>query len=318
MNFLFLSIGFVLLILGANFLVNGASSIARRLNVSHLVIGLTIVAFGTSMPELVVNVIASLQGNTEIAMGNILGSNIANIFIILGFSSIIRPLAVQNSTIRIEIPFSLLAILVLWVIANDSLIDEASGSYISRIDGIVLLFFFIIFLVYTFYSNTPENGNDNNGIKIMPVWKSTGIIFIGLGLLYFGGEFIVDNAVELAQQLNLAPEIIALTIVAIGTSLPELATSVVAAIKGNADIAIGNVVGSNIFNIFYILGITALINPLPYLNSYTSDVIMVMLGSLLLLGYMISGKKRSIDRWEGGLFMLLYAAYVFLRVSGNI
>lgn len=307
------------MIFGANLLVSGASSIARKFKVSYLVIGLTIVAFGTSMPELVVNLIAGYSGNTGIAMGNILGSNIANVFIILGIAAIIKPIDIQNSTIRIEIPFSFLAAVLVWVCANDVLIDNSSNSSLSRIDGIVFISFFIIFLYYSFIAGskaTPEDKIEADVSK--PAWKSISFILSGLVMLYFGGELIVKNAVEIARDLQIEEEIIGLTIVAIGTSLPELATSVIAAYKGNSDIAIGNVVGSNIFNIFFILGATSLIAPIPYYFSYNSDLFMVITGSLLLLLFMATGKKRSIDRWEGSLLLLSYIVYMFLRISGKI
>jgi cation:H+ antiporter len=317
LNFLLLSGGLVLLILGANLLVSGASSIARRFKVSYLVIGLTIVAFGTSMPELVVNLIAGYSGNTGIAMGNILGSNIANVFIILGLAALIRPMNIQNRTIRIEIPFSFLAAILVWICANDVLIDNAPVSSLSRIDGIVFICFFIIFLYYSFFSGSAETVQENGEADdARPIWKSGLFIMGGLIMLYFGGELIVKNAVEIARSLQIEEEIIGLTIVAIGTSLPELATSVIAAYKGNSDIAIGNVVGSNIFNIFFILGATSLIRPIPYNSSYNSDLILVIAGSILLLLFMTTGKKRSIDRWEGGLLLIFYAVYMFLRVSG--
>jgi cation:H+ antiporter len=318
LNYLFLSGGLVLLIFGANLLVSGASSIARRFNVSYLVIGLTIVAFGTSMPELVVNLIAGYSGNTGIAMGNILGSNIANIFIILGLAALIKPMGIQNSTIRIEIPFSFLAAVLVWVCANDVLIDNASASSLSRIDGIVFISFFIIFLYYSFFAGSKEPVKEKiNEDESKPNWKSALFILAGLTMLYFGGELIVKNAVEIARSLQIEEEIIGLTIVAIGTSLPELATSVIAAYKGNSDIAIGNVVGSNIFNIFFILGATALIRPIPYYSSYNADLLFVIAGSLLLLVFMATGRKRSIDRWEGILLLVFYAAYMFLRIGGK-
>lgn len=309
----------MLLIFGANLLVSGASSIARRFKVSYLVIGLTIVAFGTSMPELVVNMIAGYSGNTGIAMGNILGSNIANVFIILGLAALIKPMGIQNSTIRIEIPFSFLAGILVWVCANDVLLDNASESFLSRIDGIVFICFFIIFLYYSFFTGSKESVEETNEKdESKPIWKSALIILGGLIMLYFGGELIVKNAVEIARSLQIEEEIIGLTIVAIGTSLPELATSVIAAYKGNSDIAIGNVVGSNIFNIFFILGATALIRPIPYFPSYNSDLILVVSGSIILLVFMATGKKRNIDRWEGILLLIIYTVYMFLRIGGKL
>ena len=316
---LLLSAGMILLIFGATILVLGASSIGKRLRISELVIGLTIVAFGTSTPELLVTLIASASGNTGIAMGNILGSNMANIFIILGIAALIRPVSIQNSTIRIEIPFSLMAIVLIWILANDTLIDHSSGSVLSRIDGIVLLSFFGIFLYYTFFSAPTKNlAEENLAINVHPIWKSAAFVVGGLAFLYAGGDLIVDSAVKIASELQVSEEIIGLTIIAIGTSLPELATSVVAALRGNSGIAIGNVVGSNIFNSFFILGITSVIRPIPYLTSYHWDIGMVILGSLLLLVFMLTGKRSQIDRWEGILFLLIYVAYIICRLGlGN-
>ena len=258
--------GFFLLIYGADWLVEGASSIAKKLNVSELVIGLTIVSFGTSAPELVVTILASAEGRSEIVIGNVLGSNIFNTLMILGISAIIYPLTVQRNTIWKEIPLSLLAALLVAITANDIWIDGAATSVINRSDGLMLLSFFLIFIYYTFTSirKNREGLIDAPIAEEVPFYKSILLIFGGLAGLVFGGRWIVDGAVQMATSLGVSETIISLTIISVGTSLPELATSAVAAYKRNADIAIGNVVGSNLFNIFLILGVGATVRPLPF------------------------------------------------------
>jgi cation:H+ antiporter len=310
--------GFVLLIKGASFLVDGASSIARKFNVSDLVIGLTVVAFGTSTPELFVNIVASLKGFTDIAIGNILGSNIANILLILGVSSIVYPLSVAKGTVWKEIPFSLLAALVLGFVANDQLIDKAGLSAITRIDGFVFLSFFTIFIYYSFSIAKEIEGMDSHvPLESHGISKSTGLVVLGLVSLGLGGKWIVDGAVKLALNLGMSQSLIGLTIVAVGTSLPELATSAMAAYKRNVEIAVGNVVGSNIFNIFFVLGVSSIINPLPFKMKGNVDITIVLLASILLFGFMFTGKRRSLDRWEGILFLIIYASYlIFLVVQG--
>jgi cation:H+ antiporter len=314
--YLFFIAGFIFLIKGADFLVDGASSIARRMNVSDLVIGLTVVAFGTSTPELFVNVIASFKGNTDIAIGNVVGSNIANVFLILGVSSIIYPLAVTKGTVWKEIPFSLLATIVLFVIANDRLLDGADMSEMTRIDGLVLLSFFTIFIYYTFSIATRIEGMEAHLPAKLHGWpRSFLYIILGLIGLILGGKWIVDGAVTLATKFGMSESLVGLTIVAVGTSLPELATSAVAAHKRNVEIAIGNVVGSNIFNIFFVLGISAAIKPLPFQMKNNLDIGVVILASLLLFLFMFTGKKRSLDRWEGLVFLICYMSYVGYLIS---
>lgn len=311
MTYILFVLGFVILIKGADVLVDGASAIARRLNVSDLVIGLTVVAFGTSTPELFVNLVASFKGNTAIAVGNVLGSNIANVFLILGVSALIFPLAVSSGTVWKEIPFSLLAAIVVGLMANDRLIDQNNLAALTRIDGLLLLCFFIIFLYYSVgIAKDVEGLGEHVTVKPMGALKSSILIISGLIALSVGAKWIVDGAVSIATQFGLSQSIIGLTIVAVGTSLPELATSAVAAFKKNADIAVGNVVGSNIFNIFFVLGISATIRPLPFQTRNNLDVGIVVLASLLLFVFMFSGKKRSLDRWEGAIFLVLYAAFV--------
>ena len=310
--------GFVFLIKGADFLVEGASSIARRFNVSDLVIGLTVVAFGTSTPELFVNIIASVKGNVGIAIGNVLGSNIANIFLILGVASIIYPLHVGKGTVWKEIPLSLLAALMLGVLANDVLIDGNVYSALTRIDGLVFIAFFIIFLYYSFsIAKRIEGTEDHVPAKQYGLVKSFSLVILGLVGLSLGGKWIVDGAVRIASGLGVSQSMIGLTIVAVGTSLPELATSAVAASKRNVEIAVGNVVGSNIFNIFFVLGISSIIKPIPFQPRSNIDIGVVLLASVLLFVTMFTGGKRVLDRWEGIVFLLLYVVYIgFLIFQG--
>ena len=311
LTYILFAIGFIFLIKGADLLVDGAASIARRLKVSDLVIGLTVVAFGTSTPELFVNIIASSKGNTDIAIGNVLGSNIANIFLILGVSSVIYPLAVTKGTVWKEIPFSLLAAIVLLFAANDQILDRAGASVLTRIDGLIFLCFFVIFIYYTFSIALRVEGLDAHVPAREHGWlRSLLFVIVGLAGLTVGGKWIVDGAIALATQLGMSESLIGLTIVAVGTSLPELATSAVAAYKKNAEIAVGNVVGSNIFNIFFVLGISAGIRPLPFQTKNNIDIGVVILSSLMLFFFMFTGKKRALDRWEGIVFLLFYAGYI--------
>lgn len=303
-------IGFILLIKGADWLVDGASSVAKKYNISDLVIGLTIVSFGTSAPELVVNILASFSGSSDIAIGNVLGSNIANIFLILGLCALISSLPLKKSTVFSEIPFTLIAAFLVGFLANTHLFTSDPSLQISRFEGIVLLIFFILFMGYI-YTLTKE---DNDIIEEIEVKMSTkkSILFISTGILamFFGGNWVVDGAVEFAQFFGLSESFIGLTIVSIGTSLPELATSVMAARKGNADIAVGNIVGSNIFNIFWILGISATIKNLPFPEISNIDIAVTGFASVALLLSMTYGKKYSIGKIDGVLYILIYVVYV--------
>ncbi|HLD70336.1 MAG TPA: calcium/sodium antiporter [Negativicutes bacterium] len=315
--YIFMVAGFGLLIKGADFLVDGASSIAKKFGISALVIGLTIVAFGTSAPELIVNIFASIQGNTDIAIGNILGSNIANILLILGISAMIYPLAVGQGTVWKEIPLGLLAIIVTAIMVNDGLIDGGVFSGLGRIDGLILISFFSIFLYYTFGISRAEGvkePEEANGIKVSSFFRSGIMVAVGLAGLTLGGKWIVDSAVVIAQQIGLSQAVIGLTVVAIGTSLPELATSAIAAYKKNTDIAVGNIVGSNIFNLFWILGVSSIINPLPFSAVLMRDVIMAIIATLLLFMVLFIGKRHVIERWQGACFVIVYIAYIFLII----
>ncbi|MFO7622691.1 MAG: calcium/sodium antiporter [Bacteroidales bacterium] len=317
-TYLLFILGFVILITGANMLIDGSASIARKLSISNIAIGLTVVAFGTSAPEFIVSFFATLKGNTDLAIGNILGSNIANILLVLGISAIIYPIAVQRNTVLKEIPFSLLAVLLLGVTANDILFDREATSVISRIDGLVFLLFLVIFITYTFgISKLKENGEDANEVKNYGYFKSAAFILIGLVFLVLGGKWIVDGAVRIAEQFNVSQSLIGLTVIAVGTSLPELATSVVAAFKKQTDIAIGNIVGSNVLNILWILGFNALIRPLPLNPASNIDILMTIFASLILFISMYISKKHVIERWQGIVMVVIYFIYVvFLIISG--
>jgi len=299
-----------MLIKGADLLVDGSASIARKLNISNIVIGLTIVAFGTSAPELIVNIFASAKGNTEIAIGNVLGSNIANILLILGIASIIYPISAKKNTVLKEIPFSLLAALLVAVTANDVLIDGSPASAITRIDGLVFIGFFIIFLYYTFSITKSDKDINETPVTELSYAKSATYILLGLIGLVLGGKWIVDGAVKIAESFNVSQSLIGLTVVAVGTSLPELATSAVAAYKKQTDIAIGNVVGSNIFNVFWILGASAIIRPLPFNTVSNADLFVNILASIILFFAMYVGKKHVLERWQGIILLLFYISYI--------
>ena len=315
LTYLLFVLGFVVLIKGADWLVAGASAIARRYDVSDLVIGLTVVAFGTSTPELFVNILASAKGNTDIAIGNVLGSNISNVFLILGVSAIIYPLSVSKGTVWKEIPFSLLAVVVMGLMANDRMIDGSGLSGLTRIDGLVLLAFFSIFLYYSFsIAKAIEGMEEHVPDKPRSLGRSFLLVIVGLIGLTLGGQWIVDGAVTIATNFGMSESLVGLTIVAVGTSLPELATSAMAAYKKNVEIAVGNVVGSNIFNIFLVLGISSTIKPLPFQTKSNRDIGVVVVSSLLLFLFMFTGKKRSLDRWEGIVFVLLYFGYIAFLV----
>jgi cation:H+ antiporter len=295
--------------------VDGASALAGKMNISQIVIGLTVVAFGTSAPELVINILAALSGNTDISFGNIIGSNIVNILLILGIAGIIRPLKTERNTVWREIPFALLAALTLWVLVNDSYLNT-SINMLSRADAIILMLFFIIFLTYTFAISKIESQHIPE-IKELSNKKIGIFLLVGIAALMLGGQLAVDNAVKIAGILGLSDKLIGLTIIAIGTSLPELVTSAVAAHKGKSDIAIGNIIGSNIFNIFFVLSISALIMPLPFQSVMNIDMAVLVLASILLFFTMFTGKKRSLDRWESIIFIIIYAGYTIYLIYRN-
>ncbi len=306
--------GFVLLIKGADLLVTGASALAKKYNVPDLVIGLTIVSFGTSAPELVVNSVASFQQHSDIVYGNILGSNIVNLFLILGIVGLVNPILVHTNTVWKEIPVSLLAVVVLYFLSNGILLDHS--NLLTRVDGFILLAFFGAFLFYIYLQmKADRNDPESLSIKNLTGWKISLLIVGGLSGLIFGGKFVVDNAIKIATQMGVSEKIIGLTIIAIGTSLPELMTSVVAAIKKNSDIALGNIIGSNIFNIFLILSVSSIINPVQFNPSFNLELYILGGGTLVLFIAMFTGGKKKLDRWEALIllgFYILYTTYLVL------
>lgn len=309
--------GLALILLGANGLTDGAASVAKRFRISDLVIGLTIVAFGTSAPELVISVLSSIQGSAEMAIGNVVGSNIFNVLMIIGCTALVLPMQVGQGTMSKEIPLVILSSLVLAAFANDRLIDGEAQNVISRIDGLVLLGFFLIFMRYTFaiVRSGGDEAAEGQQVKLLPVWKSLLYIVGGLAGLIFGGQFFVEGASGIARLLGVSESVIGLTLVAGGTSLPELATSVTAALKKNSGIAIGNVIGSNLFNVFFVLGCSATVSPLPLGNIGNVDMAVLIGASLLfwLVGWFF--KKRTITRLEGGLLVVCYVAYTAFLIS---
>jgi cation:H+ antiporter len=310
---LLLVLGLVVLIKGADWMVAGASALAKKYNVSDLVIGLTIVAFGTSAPELVVNVIASAQSFDDIVLGNVLGSNIANLFLILGITGIIYPLMVQSSTTWREIPMSLGAVIVLYLLAND--IFGTGILQVSRIDGMILLLFFGLFLFYVFRLAKSDPAPHEVVVSPMPGYKMAILIVAGLAGLVIGGRLVVDNAIKIATTLGLSEKIIGFTIVAIGTSLPELATSVVAAIRKNTNIAVGNIIGSNIFNILFVLMVSTLVQPVTFNTVFNTDLYLLAGGTLFLFIAMFTGNVKKLDRWEAIILLLIYIGYTGWLVS---
>ncbi len=312
---LLLVLGFGILIKGADWLVDGGSALARKYRVSDLAIGLTIVAFGTSMPEFVVNTYASFQGHANIVFGNIIGSNNFNLFIILGLSGLIAPLVVQASTVWKEIPISLFAAIMLLFLANGFFVGN---PILSRMDGFILVIFFLLFLFYVFKQMRADILPMNLPHKSYSVWKIWVFIFGGLVLLVLGGRLVVINAVNIARDFGISETIIGLTIVAAGTSLPELATSVMAAIRKNNDIAVGNIIGSNIFNIFFITGVSSLIRPLDFNRQFNIDLILLLGGTVLLFLTMFLGGRRKLDRWEAGVLFLIYTGYMVYMILGKL
>ncbi|MDT8393738.1 MAG: calcium/sodium antiporter [Bacteroidales bacterium] len=311
--FLLVVLGFALLIMGASWLVSGASSLARKFRVSELAIGLTIVAFGTSAPELVVNIVASANGFSDIVLGNIIGSNNFNLFIILGLSGIILPVVVQSSTAWKEIPLSLIVALAFLLLANNFFISDE--PVLSRLDGGILFILFLFFLYYVFTQMRKEEKKNTD-----PVGKSaifiTGLIILGLSGLIFGGQLVVMNSIKIAANLGISEKVIGLTIVAAGTSLPELVTSVVAALKRKSDLAIGNVIGSNIFNILLILPVSTFIHPIPYSKAFNTDIYILIGGTAFLILSMITGKRKRLDRWEAMImlgFFLIYTIFIVMN-----
>lgn len=307
---LLLVAGLALLLKGADFLVAGASEVAERLGISHLVIGLTVVAFGTSMPEVVVTMLSGIQGHPDLAIGNILGSNIANILLVLGIAAIIRPLPVNDSTVVSEIPFSLTAALLVGFLANAALFSTRMELSISHTDGIILLFFFFLFGIYIYNITRDRVPPTHQSEHRKPLLKPVGMLLLGIAALYLGGHWVVQSAIDISQALGISDSLIGLTIVAIGTSLPELMASAVAAYRNQPDIAVGNVVGSNIFNLLWVLGITSLITELPFEIVSNTDLAMVIVSSTLLLLALVTSRATCVLRIHGVIFVITYGGYL--------
>lgn len=367
MSILSLLIGLVLILFGARYLIDGASGLAKRLGISEFIIGLTIVGIGTSTPELVVSVISAFDGNGALAIGNVVGSNIVNVLLILGVTAAIRPMPLTANNLWKDIPFGMLASLVLVIMASGRFLDGTPSDRITRTDGLLLLCFFAVFMAYSVFAaknkpalagvarNGAATGQDtqqavpaaagpasggldtsqpdkNRAGFFRRIWQIFGfgkgapaagysvgvlllLVVIGLVALIFGGRLFVDGAVAIARGLGVSEAVIAVTLIALGTSLPELATSVVAAIKGNVQLALGNVIGSNIINIFLILGVSASITPLQFGGISGLDIGVMAGASVLLFFTYFSFRRRTIDRPEGVLFLLLYAAYLWVLIS---
>lgn len=310
--------GLLLVLLGANGLTDGAASVAKRFNIPSIVIGLTIVAFGTSTPELTVSVSSALKGNADIAIGNVVGSNIFNALMIVGCTAMFAPIVVNRNTLLKEIPLCILSSVAVLICASDVILDGAVENVFSTADGLLLLCFFAIFLGYTFAiaKNNPQEKEEETGdIKVLPIWKSVLYIIGGLAGLVWGGTLFVDGASGIARSLGVSESVIGLTLVAGGTSLPELATSVVAALKKNPEIAIGNVVGSNIFNVFFVLGCSASITPLHLVGITYFDLWVLVGSSVLLWFFGMFFAKRTITRVEGAVLILCYVAYTAFLIS---
>ncbi len=312
LSIFWLILGLALILVGANALTDGASAIARRMGISDLVVGLTVVAFGTSAPELVISVMAAISGSAPLAIGNVVGSNIFNILVIIGVTAMVKPMIIQRSVMSLEIPMVILSSVILLMLGNSAWIDGSGVNQVSRLSGLFLLILFLLFMRYTFASaKNPENSQtEPEAIKPMALWKSILYVVGGLAGLIWGGDLFVDGASAIASALGVSEAVIGLTIVAAGTSLPELATSIVAATKGKPGLAIGNVIGSNIFNTLMVLGASATITPLPFGSIGNLDLLTLLGASLAFYLFGWFFKRRTITRVEGGILTLGYVGYI--------
>ena len=310
----FIIVGFALLILGADWLVNGASSIAKKFHIPEIIIGLTIVSIGTSMPELFVSTTSALEGLSDMSIGNVVGSNLCNLLLILGLSTIIKPVKFQKETRLFEIPMCLIFTVIFIVLCN-------TGGTINKVEAVLLLLLFLLFITYTIFMAKKQSSQEKQEEvktqkKLLPILKDILWIVLGVIGLKIGGDLAVDNAVNIANYFGVSEKIIGLTILAVGTSLPELVTSVTAAIKGNSDIAIGNIIGSNIFNMLLIIGVAAFINPISYNFSYNMDLIVLVVATLILALFPVIPPKNEMSRANGIIYFLMYVGYIgYLLVS---
>lgn len=317
MDILLLILGLALILGGANFLTDGSAALAQRFRVPEFIVGLTIVAVGTSTPELVVSVLSAAAGNSDVAIGNVVGSNIFNVFVILGICALIAPLPLTGGNIRRDIPFVTAASVLLLLFTSDRLLGLGQADAIGRIDGIIMLLLYIALIRYTIRAEgrtavqaTPETAAAGKPQRGKAMWLIVVMIVGGLAGLVFGGELFLRSATAIARALGVSESVIAITLVAGGTSLPELASSVVSLIKGKADMALGNVIGSNIANILLILGLSATINPLTLGGITRIDLLVVLLNSVLLFVSAFTFRRKAVDRWEGFLFLVIYALYI--------
>ena len=316
MDILLLIIGLGLILAGANFLTDGSAALAQRFRVPEFIIGLTVVAVGTSTPELVVSVLSAIAGQSDVAIGNVVGSNIFNVFVILGICALIRPVPLTAGNIRRDIPFGVLVSLLLLALAADSIFCKGAADRIGRLDGVVMLALYILLMWYTIRkTKRPEAAAPAEGTNA-PIagWLTAVMIVGGLAGLVFGGEMFLRSATSIARSLGISESVIAITLVAGGTSLPELASSLVSLFKGKADMALGNVIGSNIANILLILGISATINPLSMGGITVWDLLMVLLSSVVVFLAAFTFKRKAIDRWEGTIFLAIYVAYIWYLI----
>ncbi len=316
MDILLLIIGLGLILAGANFLTDGSAALAQRFRVPEFIIGLTVVAVGTSTPELVVSVLSAIAGKSDVAIGNVVGSNIFNVFVILGVCALIRPVPLTAGNIRRDIPFGVLVSLLLLALAQDSLFCKTAADRIGRIDGAVMIGLYVASMWYTIRkTKRPEAAAPTESSKApMPGWLISVMIVGGLAGLVFGGEMFLRSATSIARSLGISESVIAITLVAGGTSLPELASSLVSLFKGKADMALGNVIGSNIANILLILGVSATINPLSMGGITVRDLLMVLLSSVVVFLAAFTFKRKAVDRWEGTLFVAIYIAYIWYLI----
>lgn len=311
-------LGFVLLIKGADFLVDGASSIAKKFHIPEIVIGLTIVSIGTSMPELIVSCKSALEGHSDITIGTVVGSNLANLFLILGTCALIKPLKFKKQTRIFENPFNFIVTGLLLLLAN-------TNQTITRGEGIILLTLSAIFIIYNMimakkgeeFDKEDDDETDEEEIKEMPVWKSILAILLGIVALKYGGDFVVDNAEYIAATLGMSEKLISLTVIAFSTSLPELITSIVATKRGETDMAIGNILGSQIFNILLIIGLAATITPITYSILYNQDLLLLMMGAILLAMFPYIGTKNKMTRSNGIIYVIIYFFYVLSLIVYN-
>ena len=322
-DILLLIAGLALILVGANYLVDGASHVAKKLGMSDFIIGMTIVGIGTSTPEMVVSFASAIKGNADIAVGNVLGSNLFNTLMILGITALFSPIALTSNNVKKDIPFSLLAAFVLCILGCATWLDGAAVNTITRVNGLMLLSLFGVFMAYTIFSGASQHGNSlpdkseelSGGKKLPATWVSVLMILGGLCGLVFGGDMFVNAASAIARSLGVSDAVIAVTIVAGGTSMPELASCVVAALKKNTDQALGNVIGSNVSNIFLILGGSATIHPLVMNGVKPLDLITLMVSSVLVFLFAFTFKKKSIDRIEGAILVCIYIAFIVLTLQ---